>query len=383
MGHKFKNLMDKILDINNVYLSYKQSSSSRHERKDFAWFEINLEENLNYIRNLVSSGIYQVGDYTYFTVYEPKERIIMKLPVKDRIVQHMWDNVVNPIFDNRFYYHSYACRLGKGLHAASSVLSSWLYNLTTIQGKKIYALKGDIFNYFMNIRHDILLDQFCRYIGDKQVINLTEKFIRSNGNMRNGVGIPVGNLSSQLFANIYGNILDEFVHIKNKFKYYIRYMDDFIILYDDYHVLDEFMYILQEFLLDNMMCVLNDSSTIFYSGDGIPFVGFKHFNDYVTPTQESYSRFIKFANKNVINDKDLHKYIDSYNCRVAHLYNTDLYNTIQIYDELNIVKLPYYMIEKYFMKDPESIVINSVNIDDLRLQNKNNRDMIVKINYDI
>ena len=272
----------------------------------------------------------------------------MKLPVKDRIAQHMWNNIVEPIFNKRFYYHSYACRKGKGLHAASKALSSMLYSLYK-QGIKTYAIKGDIYNYFWNIHHDILLNQICRFIGDDKTIALTNEFISSNGiAMDDGVGIPVGNLSSQLFANIYGNILDEFILNELHCNYYIRYMDDFVILGNNYKELENILNAIQQMLWERMRCVLNDSSTILYANDGITFVGFKHFPDHVIPSQLSYSRFIHFVNgyiNGVIPTNDI---IESYTCRVGHLGNCDFIKVINYYNNIIIDSIPKVVVNSYY-----------------------------------
>ena len=105
MPHKAKNLMDKILDDENIKLSYYQSGKGKWERDDFRWYSYNYLFNLEELKQSIIDKSYRVGNYTCFVVHEPKERLIMKLPVKDRVAQHMWDNIISPIFDKKFYYH--------------------------------------------------------------------------------------------------------------------------------------------------------------------------------------------------------------------------------------------------------------------------------------
>lgn len=156
-------------------------------------------------------------------------------------------NAIGPVFEERFYCHSYACREGKGMHAASNQLYKWLYELMVVQGLRIYAFKGDISKYFASIPHDGLKDENRRYIGDKKALYLMDNIIDRNGILPDGVGIPVGNLTSQLFANVYGNRLDKFIKHTLHIKYYVRYMDDFIILSPDLNQLKEWEKRIEEF----------------------------------------------------------------------------------------------------------------------------------------
>lgn len=114
---------------------------------------------------MFAKHIKEEGEYKIFKVFEPKERLIMALPFYDRVVQHMICNAIQPVFENGFYYHSYACRSGKGMHAASDTLYQWMYETEVKQGLRMYAFKGDISKYFASIPHDKLKDENRRYIG--------------------------------------------------------------------------------------------------------------------------------------------------------------------------------------------------------------------------
>ena len=281
---KIRNVFPLLVAENNSYLSYYQSGCGKWDRNDFSFFNQNVPLRLAELRESLIDGTYNLGPYTFFVVYEPKERIIMKLPVRDRIAQHMWDNVINPMMDNKFYYHSYACRVNKGIHAASQQLKNWMYWKICVEGKNLYALKGDIYNYFWNVHHDILFNQFCRFVKDDQLLELTWKFISQNGQLLpNGVGIPVGNLTSQLFANVYGNILDEFVTQQLKCHMYIRYMDDMVIIADSLEYLKNLFKILSYKLSSIKLKIKNNYQffTIAESpkakGRAIDFMGFKFY----------------------------------------------------------------------------------------------------------
>lgn len=328
-----KNLFTKICDFDNIQDAYRKASSCKHTFHEFLLFEQNRFSNLVEILDDVSNGTYKVGQYSYFVVYEPKKREIMKLPVRDRVVQHMWNNIVVPIIEPKFYGHSYACREGYGLHSCSETLHNWLYTECVIHGKKMWAIKGDLKSYFKTINHNILKSQILRFIGDQKTINLTFEFIDSNGNLPDGIGIPVGNLSSQIFANIYGNILDEFVKYNLKIKYYIRYMDDFIILLDDYHALESMLKEINQFVNEAMLMRLNPNTTIVYAGNGIDFVGFRHFPEYTIPRKTSYKRFERFMDlyyNGFVSEED---FIRSYPSRIGHLCHCNSYNFLKRIDK--------------------------------------------------
>lgn len=206
-----KNLIGKICTFPNAIKAYMKARKCKRLRPEVLEFEQNREDNLQKAIDAIQSGEYTPGKYRIFKVWEPKERIIMALPFFDRVIQHMIVNIIEPIFEKRFIFHSYACRKGKGAHEASDTLSKWLYELEVVQGKKIYAIKGDIHHYFQSVAHDVLKKEIRRYISDKALLKILDRIIDHNGIFPPGVGIPVGNLTSQLFANVYLNKLDQYV----------------------------------------------------------------------------------------------------------------------------------------------------------------------------
>jgi retron-type reverse transcriptase len=332
-----KNIFGQICDFNNVEGAYWRASSCKHTYPEFMRFEKNRYSNLVNIMDEVQDMTYKVGDYSYFVVFEPKRREIMKLPAKDRIVQHMWYSIVNPIIDTKLYDHTYACRRNYGLHKCSETLHSWIYKECIINGKKMWAIKGDIKSYFKTIDHNILKNQIMRFIGDNKALDLTFKFIDSNGNLPNGVGIPVGNLTSQLFANIYGNILDEFVKHELRCEYYARYMDDFAIALDDYHSLESILIEIAQFMFENMRMTLNPKTTIVYiNNNGLDFIGFRHFPEYTIPRKSSYKRLCRFTDLYIngyVSQEDFHK---SFPSRTGHLIHADSYQFIaRLQNEIN------------------------------------------------
>lgn len=309
--------------------AYHKARKCKRYRPDVLEFEANREDNLFHAIEVLKDGTYQPGEYRVFKVWEPKERIIMALPFFDRVIQHMIVNLIEPIFEKRFLFHSYACRKGKGVHEASKTLSKWLYELEVVQGKKIYAIKGDIHHYFQSVSHDILKAEIRRYISDKALLKIIDRIIDHNGIFPPGVGIPVGNLTSQLFANVYLNKLDQFVKHELKVKYYVRYMDDFIILSEDPAELRRLLEIIEEFLRRELRLELNPKTTILAAKNGINFVGYIHYKDHKKIKKDARRRLKKLLNAFETGEVELEYFDRSIESRLGHMEHADTYNYIK------------------------------------------------------
>lgn len=215
----------------------------------------------------------------------------MALPFKDRVVQWAIYRVLNPIFDKTFIHHSYGCRVGKGTHAAVAKLQYWLKIVSKKPGKWYY-LKLDIAKYFYRVDHEILLNILKDKLKDQEVINLLATIINSEetkfglpstANLETDIrvsdkGMPIGNLTSQMFANIYLNELDQYAKHELKLHYYVRYMDDIIILQQEKAQLHHVKYAIEEFLLTRLKLNLNNKTAIRPISLGIHFVGHQVWN---------------------------------------------------------------------------------------------------------
>lgn len=270
-------LLEAMGDYGNVQKAYNKARKCKRHRKDVLIFTKDKEENLDKVREDILNLAYEPSEYHYFKVYEPKERQIMALPFYDRVVQHAINNVLEPIFDKRFISQSYACRKGKGMHAASDTLKEWLYEWNKYHpDQPLYAIKADIHHYFQSIDHAILKAEIRKVIKDAGVLALLDRIIDHNGNMPDGVGIPVGNLTSQLFANIYLDALDQFIKHELGVDAYIRHMDDFVILSPDKEQLRSWLAQIEQFLREELKLEFNPKTTILAAKNGIDFVGYKH-----------------------------------------------------------------------------------------------------------
>lgn len=294
------------------------------------------------VREDIINLAYEPSKYHYFKVYEPKERQIMALPFYDRVVQHAINNVLEPIFDKRFISQSYACRKGKGMHAASDTLKEWLYEWNKYHpDQPLYAIKADIHHYFQSIDHAVLKTEIRKVIKDAGVLALLDRIIDHNGNMPDGVGIPVGNLTSQLFANIYLDALDQFIKHELGVEAYIRYMDDFVILSPDKEQLRNWLARIEQFLREELKLEFNPKTTILAAKNGIDFVGYKHRATHRKVRKDSIKRIkrtIKKCESGKITKEQLQKSIQSWTGHAGHADSYNLRKKIETLAEAAIEK---------------------------------------------
>lgn len=321
-----KGLHEKMGTFENANISFSQAAKCKRFTEEVLAFSMVKEEQLLRAKEELQTLSYEQGEYKVFKVFEPKERLIMALPFYDRVVQHMVCNIIQPVFEQGFYYHYYACRKGKGMHAASDALYKWLYETEVKSSLKMYAYKGDISKYFASIPHVQLKDECRRYIGDKKALALTDRIIDHNGILQDGVGIPVGNLTSQLFANVYGNKLDKFCKHVLHIPLYIRYMDDFIILTDNLEQLKEWVKRIEEFLEMKMLLHINPKSTILYAKNGVDFCGFIHYADHKKVRKQSMRRLKKSVKAYELGEIDQEAFTRQYESRLGHMGHADTYH---------------------------------------------------------
>jgi retron-type reverse transcriptase len=224
-----QSLFERICSLENLFLAWSLFSLGKHTKSDVMAFEYQLEDNLFILRDQLVSGSYRHDPYRPFTIYDPKRRNIHKATVKDRIIHQALVNVIEPFFEKRFIFDSFSCRVEKGTHAAVKRLRRFLSQTSKNDTRTVYALKCDVRRFFASVDHGILLALIERVIKDEPTLGLIKGIIKSFS-MDLQSGLPLGNLTSQLFANVYLNELDRFVKFDLREKYYIRYCDDFVIL---------------------------------------------------------------------------------------------------------------------------------------------------------
>lgn len=284
---RLSNLYQQIYDFENLYEAYRQARKCKRYRREVLDFTRNLEQNLIEIQNELIWQTYQVGRYREFFVHDPKKRLIMALPFKDRVVQWAIYRVLNPLLDKRYLNTSYACRVGYGTHKAVARVQYWLRRLSRQCGQ-VYVLKMDIAKYFYRIDHDVLMAILSRILADRELLRLLETIIRSEthfglsisdhgftGNRISGIGMPIGNLTSQMFANLYLNELDQYAKHQLRIKQYVRYMDDILVLHHDKQVLWQHKDAIDRFLKERLTLSLNNKTCVRTISQGVEFCGYR------------------------------------------------------------------------------------------------------------
>ena len=286
--HKIRNLFEQIYDFENLHQAYLEARKGKRYRHEVMRFTNHLEENLIQIQNELMWRTYEVGRYREFFVHEPKKRLVMALPFKDRVVQWAIYRVLNPYFEKGFIQDSFACRVGFGTHKAVDRLQYWLRYMGR-RFDRLYVLKMDISKYFYRVNHDVLMGILSRRIDDHGLLWLLETIIRCEhtdfgiplGDHQfekeriGGLGMPIGNLTSQMFANLYLNELDQYAKQTLRVKRYLRYMDDVVILHEDKKYLWELKGQLEELITHKLHLELNNKTMVSTVSRGVDFVGFR------------------------------------------------------------------------------------------------------------
>jgi len=274
MAKTYKNLFDEMTSFKNLFLAARKARKGKRMKRDTAQFNFNLESELIRLHEELKNQTYAPGPYRHFYVSDPKRRLISAAPYRDRVVHHAFCNIIEPLFDKTFVYDSYACRKGKGTHRALDRAQKFL------RANK-YVLQCDIAKYFPSIDHDILSAILGRRIKDEKVMRLAQLIIRSALVAERSKGLPIGNLTSQFFANLYLNELDYFVKFGLKERCYIRYMDDFLIFGNDKQRLHKIKDKVKCFLENKLGLDLHPKkNVVFPVFAGVGFLGFHIFKEY-------------------------------------------------------------------------------------------------------
>lgn len=290
-------LFEQICSLKNIFAAWARFSKGKRSKHDVMTYEYRLEDNLFSLRDNLLSGEYRHDTYEPFTIYDPKQRRIHKATVKDRVVHQAVVNVIEPLFENRFIHDSYSCRVGKGTHAAVDRLRAFLRQASRNNTRTVYALKCDVRKFFASVSHDALLALLTRRIDDRKTIELLEHIIGSFsvGDRR---GIPLGNLTSQLFANVYLHELDRYAKGSLREKHYLRYCDDFIILSESRVRLSDTIQNIDGFLNKTLSLALHPNKVFIRTlAQGIDFLGYVLFPHATVIRTKTANRMLERANE--------------------------------------------------------------------------------------
>lgn len=286
MPRRYGDLWDRVVAFDNIERSYRAAAKNKRYRNDVLKYAANLEENIINTQNLLVWHQWKPGPMRSFWVNDPKPRFIQAPPFSDRVVHHALVSVVEPVFERKMIEDSYACRKGKGVHAARRRAQEYI-RMAKREWGKVYVLKADISKYFPSINHDVLFRMFTRTIKDRNVLWLARQIIYKSGYKNRG--IPVGALTSQLEANIYLTLFDHWIKDELGIRYYVRYMDDFMILSRSKSILRELLHEIEAYLVVELSLALNPKTTI-VPARGVDFCGYRIWPTHTLPRKRNLKK---------------------------------------------------------------------------------------------
>jgi len=293
-------LWPALVSFENLLLAAERSAAGKRGRPAVAAWHWDRERNLCRLQRQLQNQHWKPGGYTEFHVYEPRLRLISAAPYEDRVVHHALTQILGPIFETSFIADSYACRVGKGTHAA-------VRRAQQFSRRFPWVLKADIRKFFPSVDHQILLNLIARKIKDPQVQSLVELLVKQS-NPQEAVldwfpgddlwtpaermrGLPIGNQTSQFFANVYLDPLDHFVKEQLQVRGYVRYVDDFLLFAEDRHTLYRYKARIAQFLSSLRLKLHPTKCSVFPVRCGIRFLGYRVFPTHRLLTSEGVRRF--------------------------------------------------------------------------------------------
>ncbi len=336
-----KNIFNQIVSSESLFAAWDTFKRDKQQKKDVLRFEWNLEECIFRLHRDLVSQRYKHGAYSSFHLQDPKQRHIHKATVRDRILHHAVFSVLNPIFEPTFIANSFSCRVGKGTHKGVDTLARIARAVSRNNSRPCFALKCDVEKFFASVDHLVLLGIIRKRIRDKDALWLLEEIIGSFSSNRSTLferkGLPIGNLTSQLFANVYLNVFDQFVKNELKIKHYVRYTDDFVIVSDNRPYLENLITPISEFLHSRLKLSLHSKKiTIRKFHQGIDFLGYvvlPHYRLLRTKTRKRIYRKLRQRvseyRDGIISRETLEQSLQSYLGVLSHA------NTHQLSQDLN------------------------------------------------
>lgn len=334
MPKTLRNKYYECLTYENLMKAHKKSRLGKITKKNIVKFDLKQEEYIMWLYEKLKNKTYKHGGYTSFYVTEPKIRIIEASSYMDRVV-HRWcvDSFLTDTFIPQLIPTTYACIKNKGMHKAALDVQKGMQICKKLYGE-YYILKMDIAKYFASINKNKLFEILKRKIKDKDVLWLLSEIIYSK---KGETGIPIGNLTSQIFANIYYNDADQFIKHKLKVKYYYRYMDDSVILMQNKKDIIKVKQDIEKFIKNELFLEFNSKTNIFKSKQGVNFCGYK-INEYRMKIREKGKKHIKKAIKRLklkvkngeLSSREAKKYLCGH---FGYMKYADVYNFKNLYFE--------------------------------------------------
>lgn len=316
-------LYTQISSIEHLFQAWQEFKADKRKKYDVQVFELNLEDNIFLLQHQLQTKTYSHSSYKAFNIHDPKFRHIHKAKVRDRVVHHALISLIEPIFDKTFIYDSYSCRKNKGTHRAVKRLCQFIRKVSKNYTGNCFALKLDIKQFFASVNQEILLKLISKRIKDKDLLWLIENILHS---FSKNTGIPIGNLTSQIFANVYLNELDQFIKHTLKEKYYLRYCDDFVIVSRNQEYLESLISQIKIFLNEKLKLSLHEQKIIIRKyTQGIDFLGYILLPHHVLPRTRTKKRLFKKLKLKIKN----HNFNQSLQSYLGYLNHANSYKLAQ------------------------------------------------------
>jgi len=315
------NLIEKIADCDNLYLAYYKASKGKKAKKEVIDYERDLQFHILSLREQILSGDISVGSYRYFKIYDPKERLICAASFPERVLHHAILNICHPYFEKTLIFDTYATRIDKGIYKALEKAKTAMHNYQ-------YVAKLDFRKYFDSISHEILNQKLALKFKDAHLLAIFRKILDSY-HVNDDCGIPIGNLTSQYFANYYLSKFDHFIKEQLKIKIYLRYMDDMLLFSNNREELKQQLSMLREkaetLKLTLKPIVLNKTQ------QGISFLGYKLFPHAILLNSSNklrfknkYQTYQNYLDKNIWDEKTFQQHVTPLFSFVQHAYTKRL-----------------------------------------------------------
>ncbi|MEK6887539.1 MAG: reverse transcriptase domain-containing protein [Candidatus Aenigmatarchaeota archaeon] len=348
-------LYEKMCLMKNFRNAYKKARKGKGSKWYVKEFNKDLEKNLLQLQKELLNMTYEPKPLKQFTIKDPKTRVISASNFRDRVVHHALCNMIEPIFEKAFIWDSYANRKGKGTHAALKRFDLFKRKISR-NGKQLpdaddknhvygYVLKADVRHYFDSVDHEIMIHVINRRIKDERILWLIRKILDNHNCKIHGKGMPIGNLTSQFFANVYLNELDYFVKHKLRAKYYIRYVDDFVILSRSKTQLESYKSEINEFLKSIKLELHPQKSNIIPLRSGVNFLGFRVFYKHrllkksnIRQIKQRLEYFQQLYKDGVLEKSDILTSLEGWNAYAIHAntYKLRKQMTRKLKEKLNI-----------------------------------------------
>ncbi len=301
----YTNLFNKLITPENLFFAWEEFRRDKKKKEDVLLFEKNLEREIFSLHRDLKSFTYRHSGYAGFYISDPKRRHIHKAQVRDRVLHHAIMSILYPLYEKVFIHNSFSCRIGKGTHKGVEALRSMLYKASKNNTRNVYILKCDIEKFFDSISHEILLSVLSSRIKDQELMNLlvevVESFTSDRSTLFDRCGVPIGNLTSQLFANVYMDVFDQFIKHDLKVKYYARYTDDFVIVSESKEYLVQLLPQIRSFLKEKLKIQIHPKKiTITKFGRGIDYLGYVLFPHFTLVRKRTQKRALRKINEKIL-----------------------------------------------------------------------------------